>query len=177
MTPYKLLAGFLAMLAMLAAVALYGHRQYNKGVQLTTLRYETAIAKQKAAAAEQLAVVTTQIAAKEQILQLAKDKQNITDAQHTKTINTLSGKLRVALNASSGLCDGTSAGCGLGGGGTSVAANCDAHTSSNDTTGCGRIFSAGVADLLEQLTFKADAINNAYTACRADAIQIRTVSQ
>ena len=175
MTPYKLLAGFITMLALLAVVALYGHRQYNKGVQLTTLKYETTIAKQKDAAAQQLATAATQVAEKEHLLQLAKDKQDITDAQHTKTVNNLSSKLHNALNASGGLCNGP--GCGRGGSSASDAVNCNSHVSASDASGCDRVFSAGVADLLEQLTLKADVINNAYTACRADAIQIRSVTQ
>lgn len=172
MTPYKLLAGFIYMLALMALAALYGHAQYLKGVKLTTLKYETAIAKQKDAASQKLAEVTTQVAVKEHSLQVAKDNQDIKDAQHAKIVSNLSSKLRNAINTTGGLCD-SSAGRGIRSGGASGAISGNANGSTNDAAHGDGILSADFAQLLEQLTRKADDINNAYASCRADAISIR----
>lgn len=171
--PYKIIALLLAFIGIVGACMLYGHFQYARGVRITTLTYEAAIAKQKNAAAQQLALATTQVAEKEHSLQVAKDNQDIKDAQHTQTVSSLSGKLRDALASS--VCD--NAGCGGGSNSANGPTGSGANAGTNNATVRGGLFSADFVELLEQLTLKADTINDAYASCRADAFTIRGIEK
>lgn len=173
-TPYKVIALLLTFIAIVGACMLYGHFQYARGVRITTLTYETAIAKQKNAAAQQLAVVTQQVEYKEQTLQAAKNTQDIKDVQHTQIVSSLSNKLRDALNANIRVCN-SSTECGNGSSSANGKNIGNAVIGANNIASGNGILSANFADVLEQLTLDADTINNAYVACRADAIQIRDI--
>lgn len=172
---YKLLAILIALLALIGALLGYGHFQYNKGVKVTTLVYDAAIAKQKDVAAQQLASITMQVAEKEHSLQVAKDNQDIKDVQHTQTVNNLSGKLRDALNASRGLCNGTGCGGGSGSASSAVVGNSDAGA--NDVANANGLLSTDFVGLLTRITLEADIVNNAYDACRSDALTIRGIAK
>lgn len=175
-TPYKIIATLLATISILIAIIFYGHYQYTKGVKITTLVYETAIAKQKNDAAQLLVSVTTQVAAKEQSLQNAKNTQDIIDAQHTKTVSNLSSKLRNALDSASRVCD-SSSGRGCGGGSASGQTVGSTDASANSTANADGVLSANLAGLLQKITLEADTINDAYASCRADSFAIRTLTK
>lgn len=172
----KLIAALLSIIALAGMILGYGHHQYTQGVQHTADHYEVAIKAKNAEAATQLAAETAKTRAAEQALQDRKNTQEMTDANHQKTVADLSDRLRRAAGQSGRLRDPNAiAGCRpSGGGATGQAASTPGDRPADDAE-TGGLFSAGATELFQRLTREADDINDAYASCRADTYTVRTV--
>ena len=169
----KLIAALLALLALGAAFVGYGHHQYTQGVNATTALYEAAIDKQKAQAATLLASETAKTRSTELALQTIKNQQELQDADHQKTVADLSDRLRRLSGSTGRLRDPNAAGCGGGGGSATDQVASAAGDRADDAAQAGGLLSGELSGLLRGLASEADAINNAYASCRADAFAVR----
>lgn len=171
--PYKLLALGALLAAILASILGYGHRQYTKGVQATTLTYEAALAKQKAEASTTLTAETTKVLTAERALQAAKNLQENEDATHQKTVTDLSSQLRRAAGVAVRLRDPNApAGCRLGSGSAASQVTATLVPSAGDGAEAGGLLSKQLTEFLLAQAADADTINSAYTSCRAYAIKV-----
>lgn len=170
----KIIAALLAIIALDAAVLAYGHRQYTKGVQHTTDRYERVIKTKDAEAATTLADETEKTRLLERSLQAARTNQELKDATNQKTVADLSDRLRRAAGPALRLRDpNATAGCWPGGGGAAGTATAAAGDRPADAAEAGGLLSAELTGLLQRLQREADDINAAYSSCRADAFAVR----
>ncbi len=171
---YKAIALLVAIIALAGAFFGYGHHQFGKGVQITTDRYETALAKQKAEAATMLAGETAKTRATEQALQAFKNTQELNDANHQKIVADLSDRLRRAAGPAMRLRDpNATPGCWAGGGSAPSQTTSPTDTGPADGTQTAGLLSAELTGLLSKLTREADDINDAYASCKADSIAVR----
>lgn len=167
--PYKILGGLLVVLAMLAGVLGYGHTRYNAGLKQQSLVDDNVIKAMKLQADATLLAETAKVTKAEQFLQTFKDNQEIQDATHAKTVDSLTDKLRTIGR----LRDPNQTGCGAGSGGTKGQTPASSGGGSIDNSQTGGLLSAGITELLERLTRESDQINVAYASCRADAFNLR----
>ena len=126
-------------------------------------------------AAERLALEMQNTRRAEQALLQAKNTQELKDATHRKTIDSLSDRLRT-LAVNQRLRDPHAAqapGCGAGHSSPAGdAATAPGGRAADPAQACG-ILSAELAEVLQRLTREADDINLAYASCRADAYTVR----
>ncbi len=169
---FKLIEGLLSVAALIAAMLLYGHRQYSLGVSHTTDKYEAALKKQKADASELLSSETAKVLSITQALQIATQKQELQDAKNQSTINALADRLRAAAGPSGRLLD-PNAGCGCNSGGPASEVASAAGDRADNNPQAGGLLSKQLSGLLLKLTDEADEVNNAYIACRSDAYTVR----
>jgi hypothetical protein len=167
---FKLIAGLLSVAALIAAMLLYGHRQYVLGVSHTTDKYEAALQKQKAEASELLSSETAKVLSITQALQIATQKQELQDARNKTTIDNLADRLRTAAGPAGRLRD-PNAGCNSSGPASEVASA--AGDRADHSPQAGGLLSKQLSGLLLKLTDEADEVNNAYIACRSDAYTVR----
>lgn len=167
---------WLLYLALAGALWLgYGawrEHQQDIGEQRATQRYETALAVQKDRADQLLATETTRAAEAERRARELIAQQEEKDANNLKTIGTLAARLR-ALAGPDGRLRDPNAGAGRGGGsggpaGAPAAATADRPA---DPAQAGGLLSAELSGLLRARLTEADAINVAYTSCRADLLR------
>lgn len=162
-----------AVVALL--VILYTGEQYIEGRGYDRAKAEDAaqIEQSKREAAEQLASETQRTRTAEQALQTAKNTQELKDATHQKTVESLSDRLRTLAHSSGRLRDPHAAGCGASGGGSQGQPPAAPGDRPDDPAEAGGLLSAELGGLLQRLTFEADTINVAYASCRADAYTVR----
>ena len=169
----RLIALAVTVAAVIAIVLGYGHRQYTKGVTITTATYEAALAKQKVEASTTLTAETTKVLTTERALQAAKNLQENEDATHQKTVTDLADRLRRSAGVAVRLRDpNASPGCRLGSSGTASANTATPGASTGDGAETGGLFSESASGLLQRITREADEINNAYASCRAYAVKV-----
>jgi hypothetical protein len=163
MIQYKIIIALVAFIAFVAAIFGFGQHQYKKGVEVTTLQYETALSKQKLEASALLASLTAGVHLTEQKLQDLKNQQELKDAKNQKTIAALT-----ALRTSVVLRDPNSTGCGEGSGVTKGKTLGTSGLSAADKASAIGVLSPELTDLLWTKFGEADVISNAYTSCRSD---------
>lgn len=140
------------------------------GVEITTERFESQIAKQKIEADKLIATETANVAATEKKLRDFKDNQEITDATNQKKISKLSNDVRHLSGALGRMRDPHSSNdCGPKGSPSTSSGNSENNGAEN-----GGLLSAEISQLLSTLTREADEINAAYISCRSDAFSIRS---
>ena len=169
----KLIGAVVTLFWLGASVWMYGSSQYAKGAESVRMTYAHAIDTQKIEAAKTLAIETEKTQTLTDALYTAKNQQELQDAKHKTTIDTLARDLRAAAGPGGRLRDPNAAGCGR----SSDSATGDvAATSGNradDGANGGGLLSIELTSLLSRLGAEADAINDAYTSCRADAYSVR----
>lgn len=167
----KLGAGALLFGALVAGYFAWASHQQGIGADRATAAYNAKIATQKKEAAAILAKETAKVVETERALQDFKNRQEVKDADHKKTTDNLSARLRaLAIN---GRLRDPHAGRGSGGGdapGSDAAGSGNSADHGAETSG---VLSAELTRLLGQLLTEADQINNAYISCRADAEAVR----
>jgi len=130
---------------------------------------KTAVAEQKAQAAQLLAAETERVRLAEQALQNTLNTQNAKDTKNAITIETL--RQRLVAAAAIGLRDPHA--IGPSGQSTNGAATAPPGDSVGDTAQAAGLLSTKLVGLLQSLTLDADRINAAYASCRADALAVR----
>lgn len=162
-----------AVVALL--VLLFVGEQYieRRGYDRAMSEAQAQIEGSKRAAADRLALEIQKTRSAEQALQTAKNTQELKDANHQKTVENLSDRLRTLAGAAGRLRDPHAAGCGAGGGGTPGEAAPAPGGRPGDPAEAGGLLSAELGGLLQRLTREADDINVAYASCRADAYAVR----
>jgi hypothetical protein len=157
----KVIAFLLALITLIAAALGIYHIGYVKGDALATQRDDLKFTKFKNAAAQQLTTETAKVLAAERELATFKSQQEIQDAEHQKTVATLSDRLRHAAGPAGRLRDPNAAGCGSGGGVPQGAAASAPGDRADDHAEASGLLSARLTGLLQQLTREADDINDA----------------
>lgn len=168
----KLGGGLLLVAALIAGYLAWANHQQSIGEARATAAYNESIADQKREAAAVLKNETAKAVATERALQDFKNQQEVQDAQHRKTTDNLTARLR-ALTGSAGRLRDPHAGRGPGGGSAPGAAAAGPGNSPDHGAETGRVLSAELTGLLQRLAIEADAINLAYISCRADAELVR----
>lgn len=171
--PYRLIAYAIAFAAIVAAVLGYGHRQYNKGVAITTATYEAALTRQKLEAATTLATETAKVVAVTQRLNDTLHQQETQDATNQATVAKYQADLRRMAALPGGLRDPNATGCGRGSGGTQGDIAASANGGATDAAQTTGALSKEFSGLLLKLTADADEVNVAYASCRTDALSVR----
>ena len=167
---------WLLYLALAAALVAGYHAWANHlqaiGEQRTTLRYEAALAQQKADAAALLATETAKVREAERRARELLIKQEKRDAKNRKTVAGLEGRLAALAGPDGRLRDpNAQPGCGGSGAGPEGAPPAGAADRPGDGAQAGGLLSAELSGLLRARLIEADAINLAYTSCRADLLR------
>lgn len=181
-TSTRIIGALVVALLLLLGVLSFGYgpwatHQQSVGEVRATTAYNAAIGEQKATAGKLLQVETDRANAATTALADFKRERERQDVENQSTIADLAGRLRTAAGAAGRLRDpnASPAGCGRGGGGAQGANPASASTGPADPTEADGLFSEPATQLLQKLTLEADAINVAYTSCRADAFYLRGV--
>lgn len=163
--------------ALLAAAMLANCNTLRQrdGARLEVATLTAAIEKQKAEAAQTLAAETGKVLKLERELGAARAQQEKADADNAKTIQGLRADLRRTSRAAGGpgLRDPWAPRCGGGSGSPAAPTPLAADSGGTDPAEAGRVFSSQLEGLLLSLAEDADAVNLAYIACRADAVNLR----
>lgn len=172
----KILIKIAAVVALLVVLFVGEQTIERRGYDRAMYEAQSQIEGSKRAAADRLALEIQRTSRAEQALQTAKNTQELKDANHQKTVESLSDRLRALAHSSGRLRDPYSvqaAGCGAGGGSTPGEAAPAPGGRPGDPAEAGGLLSAELGGLLQRLTREADDINVAYTSCRADAYAVR----
>lgn len=165
---YGLLA---ASLAGTYAVFIHHERQIGRDEQRVVDQAENN--KQKAAAAKLLAAETARAHAAEAAFADFKNQQEIVDALNRET-SQAQGRRLVALGGPAGqLRDPYASRRGQGCGGAQGAVAASPGNSAADTADATGLLSKELSGFLIGKLAKADAINDAYSSCRADTLNVR----
>lgn len=169
----EILVKIAAVLALLAA--LFFAEQYIEGRGYDRARAEDAeaVAIQKAQASAMLAEEVAKTRRAEQVLEAAKNSQELKDAEHEKTVADLAERLRRVAGPSGRLRDPYAVGCGDGGSNTAPAASSASGVGSANGTQTGGLLSEQLTKFLFEQAASADTINDAYASCRADSFAVR----
>lgn len=169
----EILIKIAAVLALVAA--LFFGEQYieSRGYDRARAEDQVAADKSKREAAATLANETAKTHSAEQELQDLKNTQELQDATHQKTVADLSSRLRNLAGANGRLRDPHAAGCGPGGDRPTSEAAPATGGSPADPAQAGGLVSAELTQFLFEQAASADAINIAYSSCRADAYSVR----
>jgi len=163
--------------ALLAAAVLTNCNTLRQrdGARLEVVGLKLAIQTQKTEAANKLATETGKVLKLERELGAARAQQEKADADNAKTIQGLRADLRRTSRAAGGpgLRDPWAPRCGGGGGGPATPAAPAADSGGTDPADAGRVLSPELEGLLLDRLERADQINAAYIACRADAVNLR----
>lgn len=169
-----------AILAGLAGALVLGYiawadRIGDKREAEVSARYEAAISQHKAEAARVLATETNRARESEDRLRTALATLESQDHEAAKTIHRLREDLRVKSRAAGGpgLRDPFAPRCPIGGDSTTGATAAGPVDRPADDPKTGRLLSPQLEQFLLDQAESADAINRAYTACRADALNLR----
>ena len=169
LNPYR----WLLLLALCAALGIgyvsWAHHQQSIGEARATARYEAALTKQKQEAAALLASETDKVQAAESELLKLHFEGELRDRTNEKTIVILADN----LHRLGRLRDPGFAGCGQGSSPAQGADPASAGSGAADAGDGAGLLSERASDFLRQQTKVADRINNAYIACRADALSLR----
>lgn len=161
----QILVGLVVVMALATAGV---ERTRRQAAQLEVKRLELAIEKQKTEAANKLTTETNRVRDLEAQLAAGVAAQNEKDADHEKTAADYERRL-VAL----GRLRDPRAGSGGGGGCTGAPNLATTDSRGADTGEAPGLLSMQTSDDLRAALREADTINNAYSSCRADAIDLR----
>lgn len=139
---------------------------------------DTAIDKQKMAAAQIMAVESKNVQDTEQKLRDAKDNQEITDAKNKQDVAVLTGRVHALAGIVGRLRDPnqSTAGCGDGSSGPQGETPTAASNRQYDRAEAGGLVSPQLTGFLYAQAESCDEINLAYISCREDALSLRSVS-
>lgn len=157
------------LLALMLGVRAIDQRGYDRALA----EAKAATEKIKREAAATLASEIQKTRQVEQAFQAFKNTQELNDANHQKTVADMSRRLRDLAGPSGRLRDPHAARCGAGGSGTPGAVAATPGDRAADPAEAGGLLSADLSGLLQRTWEEADAINNAYISCRADAYTVR----
>ena len=169
----KLIGAFVTLFWLGASVWMYGSSQYAKGAESVRMTYAHAIDTQKIEAAKTLAIETEKTQTLTDTLYTAKNQQELQDAKHKSVTDTLTRDLRAAAGPGGRLRDPNAAGCGRGSDSAPGDVASAASDRADDGAEAGGFLSIELTALLSRLGAEADAVNLAYTSCRADAYSVR----
>lgn len=133
--------------------------------------------KLKAEAVLALATETQRVADAEKALRAAKDQQEITDAKNRNTVASLQTRLRDLAPAGRLRDPNQTGGCREGSGGPHNAVAATPSDRPDDGAAAGGLLSPELTRLLLDQADKADALNMAYAACRADGVLLRATAR
>lgn len=169
----RAIALLFALAALLGLLAWTAKAIDQRGYDRARAEADAKIQKQKAEAAATLAAETEKVRERSRFMNAMLTNQNLKDSTHEKTVADLADRLRLAAGPAGRLRDPHATGCGGGGGGTPAGSVSSADGGAADRTEAGGLLSAELTQLLQHLAREADAINVAYTSCRADAYTVR----
>lgn len=177
LSPGRWLLALGLVLALVLGYRAFVSHQQGIGEERARVRYDAAIAKQKGEAYAKLEAATRRVHEAERALEQARQKQEIDDALNTRTLADLRVRLRAAAGPGLRLRDpNAAAGGGWGcGGGADPKAAAPADDRPADSAEAAGLLSAELTGLLQQQAEEADAVNAAYIACRADAVNVRAI--
>ncbi len=169
--PYKILAMVLLCAALIAGY--FGWQTHQRAIGAEEQRQvdDLAIQAQKNEAARILATETAKVMATEKTLRAFVSAQEVQSVKDQRVAADLGRKLRDA-SVDGRLRDpfARSGDCGATPDSGTAAPPGD---SPGDPTPAGGLFSAEATQLLTDLTAEADEMSNAYTACRAWAVEVK----
>lgn len=139
------------------------------GVEITTEKYESQIAKQKLEADKIIAFEAANVKATEKRLRDFKDNQEVQDASNQKKIHDLNSRVRSLSNVVGQLRDPYAGSGNSPQGATPTDASNSIY---NRAEACG-VLSKQLTGFLSDQAQSCDEINVAYISCRADAFSIR----
>lgn len=168
---WRPLAGVAAMLVMWAAYAAWADHQQGIGAKAERAIWIGAVDKQRDEARKQIDAANARVVAAENAASVARNAQNLKDAQNAKITSELERKLLVAGR----LRDPNVPRCGNGGAASGAASAFSPGTGTNDIPEAPGLLSADLSGLLRTVTREADEVNLAYIASRADADQLRVL--
>ncbi len=163
----------LALLALLAGLYALERHIEQRGYDRARNDCATSLALLQASTATSLAEQTAKVQSAEQALRAVKNKQELQDATHQKTIVDLSDRLRRAAGPAGRLREPNAPQCGGSGGSPPGDAATPTAAGPADRAQASGLLSEELTELLQRLTRDADDINAAYASCRADAYTLR----
>lgn len=173
LNPARWLILIAAVGALTLGYALWVDHQQDIGEARANARWKAATDKLKAEAIATLASETAKTRAAEQALQAHTHQQEVSDANHQKTVAALAERLRAAAGPTWRLRDPNAPGCwgsSRSAPGSTAPAPADRP---DDGTQADGLLSAELTGLLHRLQREADDINIAYASCREDAFAVR----
>lgn len=170
---FTLKAQIYAAIVAAALLAAWGYGQWCKVTteRAVTARYELALAKQKAKAAQVLAEETDKVLRLERDLSRAADK--IKESHDARKKTAADYERRLAAAAAGGLRDPHATGCRAGGDGAQGAAPAAAPGGAAGGAETSGVLSGPLTGLLQRIVREAQEVNDAYAACRVDAQALR----
>ena len=162
----------LAAVALVGGFAAFVAHQRGIGDLRTAARYEEALRQQAVQAARKYADALIDNAAATQALNDFKNIQEVKDVANQKTSAHQADRLRQLAGAAERLRDPhQTTECRGGGSSASGGAPAAPGDRADDATQATGLLSKELSGLLRKLTIEGDAINDAYTSCRADALK------
>ena len=156
------------------AVLWWGEHRHDQGVDATRKVYQAAIDRQKADAAKTLANEIARVQNAESDLREAKQLQELKDDKNRKTTADLSDRLRKLGSVDGRLRDpNAQTRCRNRGGDPFAKDTSPTSISADDATQTDGLLSVQLSELLRERLREADAVNDAYASCRADAYRVR----
>lgn len=170
----NILTRLLLVAALLGGLYMLERHIEQRGYDRAEADYTAAIERLHADAAAKLSDEVNKTRAAEQALNEAKNNQELKDATHTKTIASLSDRLRRAAGPTGRLRDPNATPCGRSGGGPEGGPTATANAGATNGPEAGGLLSEPLTQFLFEQAASADELNNAYISCRADAMNIRS---
>lgn len=165
-----------AVVALLVVLFVGEQTIERRGYDRAMYEAQAQIEGSKRAAADRLALEIQKTRRAEEALQTAKNTQELKDANHQKTVESLSDRLRALAHSSGRLRDPHATGCGAGGGGSQGQPPAAPGDRPSDPAEAGGLLSKQLTEFLLGQAADADQLNNAYLACRADSMNIRATN-
>lgn len=169
----KIIAFLLAIIGLTVGIYFYGEHRYEQGDAGASLRYGLKFTQLKLSAAADLAKEMLKTKSVEDAMADALRNQEVKDAESQTAIIALSNRIRVLAGPAVQLRDPNAAGCGGSRSSPAPETFASASAGPGDGAETGGLLSTQLTGLLQQLTQEADAINAAYTSCRADSFEVR----
>lgn len=174
----KVLAGAILMALVVAAFYGYGEHRAGQAKAAENDRWTIAVDKIKKDAARELAAETDKTRQLEVQLQAFKDQQETANYANRETVALYEGRLAGLAARNDGRLRDPNAGRGCGGESPQRETATAVDNRATDDPGAGGLLSVQLSDLLRARLRRADAINIAYAACRAELFNaIETVNK
>ena len=173
--PTKWLVLLVVVVGIIAGARYLESRIEQRGYDRAESIYTKKIAEQKAEATKLLGDEKDKVAGLEKAMLQSSLLQEIKDAKSAKTIAALRGQLAGLADADGRLRDPNAQEprCGGSGGSPQTQSASDPRSGPSNPAEATGLLSAELSGLLQRLTSEADELNNAYSSCRADTIQVR----
>ena len=174
--PWRLISYGLLVLGLILGYFWWRDAQRDYGAGVERAAWQVKIKKQEDEAARMLAEERAKVAEADGKLKVFREQQETRDAENRKTVDGLATRFG-DLAVGGRLRDPNSTGCRSSGAGPTTQAGAAGGNRAGDSPVSAGLLSAELSGLLRDRTLKADRINNAYAACRAQAIRDREVMQ